>query len=87
MDLFRWRAVCVRKPQPEERFWGCGNAGPLPEDLYTWWNLTTTFLRRDLDVVGLDSYDFDLDSSLLARLQDELESAHRRHGRERHRSG
>lgn len=63
------------------------NAGPLPDDLYTWRNLTTTFLRRDLDVVGLDSYDFDLDSSLLARLQDELESAHRRDGRERHRSG
>ena len=51
-----------------------GERGPLPDDLYTWRNLTTTFLRRDLDVVGLDSYDFDLDSTLLSRLQHELES-------------
>jgi hypothetical protein len=35
--------------------------------------LTTTFLRRDLDVVGLDPYDFDLDSTLLSRLQHEPE--------------
>lgn len=54
------------------------SGGSLPDDLYTWRNLTTTFLRRDLDVVGLDSYDFDLDSTLLSRLQDEIESTNRR---------
>ncbi len=32
----------------------------------------TAFLRRDLDVLGLDSYDFDLDSTLLDKLRKEL---------------
>lgn len=66
---------CCRKWAQDE--------GPQPDDLDTWRNLTTTFLRRDLDVGGLDSYDFDLDSTLLSKLQDELDSTHRRKGRSR----
>lgn len=46
----------------------------MPADLYEWRNLTTTFLRRDLDVLGLDSYDFGQDSTLLAKLEQELGS-------------
>src|SRR3974390_1977107 len=34
------------------------SGGAMPADLYEWRNLMTTFLRRDLDVLGLDSYDF-----------------------------
>jgi hypothetical protein len=52
--------------------------GPEPEDLYAWRNLLGTFLRRDLDVLGLESYDFDLDPSLLNKLQRELESTRQR---------
>ncbi|TQJ37860.1 hypothetical protein OHU34_45355 (plasmid) [Streptomyces sp. NBC_00080] len=55
--------------------------GPEPEDLYAWRNLLGTFLRRDLDVLGLESYDFDLDPTLLSKLQRELESARRRRNR------
>ncbi len=54
------------------------DGGAQPNDLYTWRNLTTTFLRRDLDLGGLDSYDFDLGSTLLSKLQDELDSSRRR---------
>ena len=46
----------------------------MPADLYEWRNLTTTFFRRDLDVLGLDSYDFGQDSTLLAKLEQELGS-------------
>jgi hypothetical protein len=48
--------------------------GARPEDFYTWRNLLGTFLRRDLDILGLESYDFDLDPTLLSKLQRELES-------------
>jgi hypothetical protein len=59
------------------------DGGSQPNDLYIWRNLTTTFLRRDLDLGGLDSYDFDLDSTLLSKLQSELDSPRRRRGRNR----
>jgi hypothetical protein len=57
--------------------------GQQPAQLYEWRNLLTTFLRRDLDVLGLDSYDFDPGSTLLAKLQFELQALERRkdHGR------
>jgi hypothetical protein len=62
------------------------DGGSQSNDLYTWRNLTTTFLRRDLDLGGLDSYDFDLDSTLLSKLKDELNSSPRRQGRNRRRA-
>jgi hypothetical protein len=49
------------------------SGGSMPADLYEWRNLTT-FLRRDLDVLGLDSYDFGQDSTLLAKLEQEFGS-------------
>jgi hypothetical protein len=51
--------------------------GSVPADLYKWRNLMSTFLRRDLDVLGLDSYDFDMDSTLLSKLQRELDYPNR----------
>lgn len=51
------------------------NGGEQPDDLYKWRNLVTTFLRRDLDLGGLDSYDFDSPSTLLHQLERELEPA------------
>jgi hypothetical protein len=50
------------------------SGGVMPANLYEWRNLTTTFLRRDLDVLGLDSYDFGQDSTMLAKLEQELGS-------------
>jgi hypothetical protein len=48
--------------------------GAAPADLYQWRNLTTTCLRRDIDVLGLDSYDFGQDATLLEKLERELRS-------------
>ncbi|WP_405910885.1 hypothetical protein OG742_46455 [Streptomyces sp. NBC_00828] len=56
------------------------DGGPIPADLYKWRNLVTTFLRRDLDVIGFDAYDFDVDSTLLSKLQMELDAGRRRIG-------
>lgn len=56
------------------------DGGPIPADLYKWRNLVTTFLRRDLDVIGLDAYDFDVDSTLLSKLQMELDAGRRQIG-------
>ena len=56
------------------------SGGAMPANLYEWRNLTTTFLRRDLDVLGLDSYDFGQDSTLLAKLEQELGSVSDRKG-------
>jgi hypothetical protein len=52
--------------------------GRQPDQLYEWRNLLTTFLRRDLDELGLDSYDFDPGSTLLAKLQFELQTLEKR---------
>lgn len=49
-------------------------SGRQSAQLYEWRNLLTTFLRRDLDVLGLDSYDFEPGSTLLAKLQQELQT-------------
>lgn len=57
-----------------------GEGGAVPTDLYQWRNLTTTCLRRDLDVLGLDSYDFGQDATLLQKLERELRSAGGRRG-------
>lgn len=63
--VLRLRKCCLEWAESE---------GEMPADLYDWRNLTTTFLRRDLDVLGLDSYDFGQDSNLLAKLEQEFSS-------------
>ncbi|MFD3451720.1 hypothetical protein ACFWVC_06025 [Streptomyces sp. NPDC058691] len=47
-------------------------SGTQPGDLYRWRDLTMVFLRRDLDVRGLESYDFTLGATLLRTLEDEI---------------
>jgi hypothetical protein len=47
-------------------------SGDCPPDLFAFRTLAVAFLRRDIDVSGLESYDFDQDSTLLDRLQNEL---------------
>ena len=44
--------------------------GKEPSELYARRDLMTTFLRRDLDVLGLDSFDFGTDSTALGKLQE-----------------
>lgn len=46
--------------------------GRRPDDLYEWRDLLIAFLRYDLDLPGLEDYDFDLEPSQLARFQAEL---------------
>ncbi|MFJ4090946.1 hypothetical protein ACIPYS_05130 [Kitasatospora sp. NPDC089913] len=49
------------------------DGGPRPKDLYRWRNLAIAALRRDLDLAGLESYDFRQGSTNLADLRRELE--------------
>jgi len=51
--------------------------GQRPADLSRWRNLAIACLRRDLDVGGLESYDFDADSTMLNKLTQELNAAER----------
>ncbi|WP_328958295.1 hypothetical protein [Kitasatospora purpeofusca] len=53
------------------------DGGRQPGDLYRWRNLTIAALRSDLDLAGLESYDFHPGSTILADLRRELESAER----------
>ncbi|GAA1705132.1 hypothetical protein GCM10009680_52450 [Streptomyces yatensis] len=53
--------------------------GSEPTDFYRWRNLTVALLRRDLDIAGLESYDFKPDATLLSTLEEELRSAPPRH--------
>ena len=46
--------------------------GKHPHGLISFRNLAMSFLRRDLDIGGLESYEFDTDSTLLSKLQNEL---------------
>src|SRR5258708_932564 len=47
------------------RTWAVEGGSELA-DLYKWRNLPSTFLRRDLDVLGLESYDFALNPTVLS---------------------
>lgn len=46
--------------------------GEPPPELYEFRNLALAFLRRDLDLEGLESYEFSDSSTWLTRLQDDL---------------
>lgn len=52
--------------------------GTKPDDLYSWRNLSIAFLRRDLDLTGLEDYDFDQEATVLTRLQTELAAAEKK---------
>ncbi|MDY0815424.1 hypothetical protein [Kitasatospora purpeofusca] len=51
------------------------DGGPRPEELSGWRDLAVAALRRDLDLPGLESYDFRPGSTILADLRRELEDA------------
>ncbi|MEV0181862.1 hypothetical protein AB0I54_21595 [Streptomyces sp. NPDC050625] len=51
------------------------NGGQRPDDLYTWRNLALALLRRDLDILGLETYESDADATMLKQLQQELEAS------------
>ncbi|MEU6342890.1 hypothetical protein ABZ883_18345 [Streptomyces sp. NPDC046977] len=57
--------------------------GEQPPDLYRWRDLTMVHLRRDLDVRGLESYDFTPGATLLRTLEEELAPPPRRRFRGR----
>lgn len=46
-----------------------------PKDFYSWRNLAVAFLRRDLDLTGLELYNFDNETTMLKQLQAELKTA------------
>jgi hypothetical protein len=48
------------------------NTGTRPAELYAIRNIALRFLRRDLDLEGLESYDFDKPSTILQKLRAEL---------------
>jgi hypothetical protein len=52
--------------------------GSRPPQLYEFRNLTITFLRRDLDLAGLESYNFHSDVTLLGKLRDDLDALEKR---------
>ncbi|MFD8695867.1 hypothetical protein [Kitasatospora purpeofusca] len=51
------------------------DGGRRPEELYGWRDLAVAALRRDLDLPGLESYDFQPGSTILADLRRELKDA------------
>ncbi|MEK2490999.1 hypothetical protein WN990_15705 [Kitasatospora purpeofusca] len=57
------------------------DGGPRPEELYGWRDLAVAALRRDLDLPGLESYDFRPGSTILADLRRELEDEEKRRPR------
>ena len=44
----------------------------MPSDLYRFRDLSVLLLRRDLDLDGLEDFDFGSDLDLIARIQTEL---------------
>ena len=48
--------------------------GTKPDEIRTWRNAAIFALRRDLDIVGLESFDVDAESSLLANLKKEMDA-------------
>lgn len=55
------------------RAWAESGDGGQPADLYQWRNVALTMLRLDIDVIGLEQYDFDNMPSALQRLKNEVE--------------
>jgi hypothetical protein len=55
------------------RSWADSGDHGQPADLYQWRNVALTMLRLDLDVVGLEQYDFDHMPSALQRLKKEVD--------------
>jgi hypothetical protein len=53
------------------RAWSDAGGTP-PDDLYTFRNLSILLLRRDLDLEGLQSADFEEDLSMLVRMRADL---------------
>jgi hypothetical protein len=51
--------------------------GRRPREIYEFRNLALAFLRRDLDVGGLESYDFEKPITMLEKLKAELETMNR----------
>ncbi|MFE6745241.1 hypothetical protein ACFVGM_05250 [Kitasatospora purpeofusca] len=51
------------------------DGGRRPEELYGWRDLAVAALRRDLDLPGLESYDFQPGSTILSDLRRELKDA------------
>ncbi|WP_327674172.1 hypothetical protein [Kitasatospora sp. NBC_00458] len=54
------------------------DGGRRPGDLYAWRDLAVASLRRDVDLPGLESYDFSPGSTMLDALRRELESTEQR---------
>jgi hypothetical protein len=55
------------------RSWADSGDNRRPADLYQWRNVALTMLRLDIDVIGLEQYDFDNMPSALQRLKKEVE--------------
>jgi hypothetical protein len=53
--------------------WG-RKGGDKPSDLYEWRNAAVLLLRRDLDIQGLESFDFAEGATLFKKLQEEMDS-------------
>jgi hypothetical protein len=54
-------------------YWG-HKGGQQPSDLYQWRNAVVLLLRRDLDLRGLETFDFAEGATLFKRLQEEIDS-------------
>lgn len=48
--------------------------GTKPEEIRTWRNAAVFALRRDLDIVGMESFGVDAEASLLANLKKEMDA-------------
>jgi hypothetical protein len=55
-----------------------GNSGQRPPQLYEFRNLAIAFLRRDLDLGGLDPFDVRRNVTLLGKLRDDLDALDKR---------
>lgn len=55
------------------RTWAKSDKSHHPEDLYKWRNTALKLLRLDIDVVGLEEYNFDNMPSVLDRLNVEID--------------
>jgi hypothetical protein len=54
------------------------NSGQRPPQLYEFRNLAVAFLRRDLELAGLESFDVRRNVTLLATLRDDLDALENR---------
>ena len=53
--------------------WG-RKGGNTPSDIYEWRNAAILLLRRDLDIQGLESFDFAEGAKLFKKLREEIDS-------------